>query len=177
MSGRITWSCSTYTKGISLKPAKILLNKQGSKDAGKRGAAADARSRSPISQPDLANSIIIDSMRSLLFLLALPVYAQNGTADGVTRDDWPHYGGTQFSWRYSALDQVNTSNVKNLLPAWIFQTGDYPRISATPIVADGVMYLISAARRSSRSTRPRDLIWQYIYPPRPVPAPGTVASP
>ena len=60
-------------------------------------------------------------MRPLLLLLALPaMYAQNGTADGATRADWPHYGGTQLSWRYSALDQINTANVKNLVPAWIF---------------------------------------------------------
>src|SRR5579862_6789240 len=34
------------------------------------------------------NSIIIDSMRTLLFMLALPaVYAQNGSADGATHAD------------------------------------------------------------------------------------------
>jgi alcohol dehydrogenase (cytochrome c) len=84
-------------------------------------------------------------MRPLLFLLALPaVYAQNGTADGATHADWPHYGGTQLSWRYSALDQINTANVKNLVPAWIFQTGDYAEnLQATPIVVDGVMYVIT----------------------------------
>ena len=64
--------------------------------------------------------------------------------DGATRADWPHYGGTQLSWRYSALDQVNTGNVKNLVPVWMFQTGDYAEnLQATPIVVDGVMYLIT----------------------------------
>ena len=84
-------------------------------------------------------------MRLLLCLLTLPgVYAQNGAADGATRADWPHYGGTQLSWRYSALDQVNTTNVKTLVPVWIFQTGDYAEnLQATPIVVDGVMYVIT----------------------------------
>ena len=98
-------------------------------------------------------------MRPLLFLLALPaVYAQNGPADGATRADWPHYGGTQLSWRYSALDQINTANVKKLLPAWIFQTGDYAEnLQATPIVVDGVMYVITPrAQVSALSTLPPD---------------------
>ena len=59
---------------------------------------------------------------------------------GATRADWPHYGGSPYSWRYSALDQINTSNVKSLTPAWMFQTGDYAEnLQATPIVVDGVM--------------------------------------
>ncbi len=87
-----------------------------------------------------------------LFLLALlPLSAQDA---GVTRNDWLHYGGTQFSWRYSALDQINTSNVKNLLPAWIFQTGDYSEyLGSTPIVADGVLYLDLRQRARVRSRR------------------------
>ena len=52
-------------------------------------------------------------MRFLLVLLAMAgVWAQ----DGATHADWPHYGGTQLSWRYSALDQVNAGNVKSLVP-------------------------------------------------------------
>ncbi len=100
-------------------------------------------------------------MRFLAALLALlPLAAQDA---GSTRADWPHYGGTQFSWRYSGLDQINTSNVKNLLPAWIFQTGDYSEnLGSTPIVVDGVMYLISAGGRvfaidAAKGT----LIWEY----------------
>ncbi len=64
-------------------------------------------------------------MRFLLVLFALAAAcAQGQTPDGATHADWPHYGGTQFSWRYSALDQVNTGNVKTLVPVWMFQTGD-----------------------------------------------------
>ena len=66
------------------------------------------------------------------------------TLDGSTRNDWPHYGGTQAAWRYSALDQINGSNVKSLTPAWIFQTGDYSDgLHSTPLVRDGIMYVIT----------------------------------
>src|SRR5580704_1886319 len=45
--------------------------------------------------------ILWDSMRFLLVLFAMVTACAQ---DGATRADWPHYGGTQFSWRYSALD-------------------------------------------------------------------------
>jgi len=117
----------------------------------------------------------VTTMRLLLVLLfALPLYAQ----DGATRADWPHYGGTQLSWRYSALDQVNTGNVKNLTPAWIFQTGDYAEnLHSTPIVIDGVMYLISArAQVFALNASTGQVLWQYRYPtPRPG-LPGSISD-
>src|SRR5262252_110088 len=79
---------------------------------------------------------------ALIAGLAPAVVAQNSPIDGGTRADWPHYGGTQSAWRYSALDQINTTNVKNLSPVWMFQTGEYADgLTSTPIVADGVMYV------------------------------------
>src|SRR5678815_3941373 len=111
-------------------------------------------------------------MRLLNSLLILaPILVTLSAQDAApTRADWPHYGGTQYSWRYSALDQVNTSNVKNLLPAWIFQTGDYTEnLASTPIVSGGVMYVISAgARIFALDAAKGTVIWQYRYPtPRP----------
>src|SRR5215469_11323441 len=99
---------------------------------------------------------------SFAVLVAVAV-ASRAQEAGATHADWPHYGGTQFSWRYSALDQVNTSNVKNLLPAWIFQTGDYAdNLQATPIVVDGVMYLISAQLQVfALDAATGRVIWQY----------------
>src|SRR5258708_39737889 len=82
---------------------------------------------------------MMDRMRYLPMLFAaVAAMAQ----EGATRADWPHYGGTQQAWRYSALDQVNTGNIRKLLPAWAFQTGDYEMgLQSTPIVVDGVMFL------------------------------------
>ena len=104
-------------------------------------------------------------MLRILLLLAVPVagYAQDTAA---THENWPHYGGTQYSWRYSALDQVNTINARNLAPAWIFQTGDYSEgLLATPLVMDGVMYLITpSARVFALDAANGRLIWEYRYP-------------
>jgi quinoprotein glucose dehydrogenase len=66
--------------------------------------------------------------------------------------DWPHYGGDAGGSKYSALDQINKMNVKNLKVAWTFDSGElsagkeYPTRSAfeaTPIVIDGVLYVTS----------------------------------
>jgi alcohol dehydrogenase (cytochrome c) len=118
-------------------------------------------------------------MRFLPALLILSAaLAQNGPSDGATRADWPHYGGTEFSWRYSALDQINTANVKNLAPAWIFQTGDYAEgLQSTPIVVNGVVYVITARDRVfALDAATGQVIWSYRYPaPQPV-RPGSIAE-
>ena len=57
--------------------------------------------------------------------------------DGSTGKDWPHYGGSYQFWRYSALNQINRSNIKKLAPVWAFQAGvEDGRLQATPIVVD-----------------------------------------
>src|SRR5712691_3091330 len=115
-------------------------------------------------------------MRFLLpLLMAMPLYAQES---GATRADWPHYGGTQLSWRYSALDQINTTNIKNLAPAWIFQTGDYAEnLQATPIVLDGVMYLITPrAQVFALEAANGRVLWQYRSPPPRLGRPGTISD-
>src|SRR6202044_2271402 len=92
--------------------------------------------------------------------------AQDGAANGAATSDWPPHGGSQFAWRYSALDQVNTTNVKNLAVAWAFQTGDYgDSLQSTPIVMDGVMYISSSyAQVFALDAATGRLMWQYKYP-------------
>jgi alcohol dehydrogenase (cytochrome c) len=96
-------------------------------------------------------------------------YAQERASDGSTRADWPHYGGTVRSWRYSALDQINTTNVKNLGPAWIFQTGEYANgLLSTPIVVDGVMYLSTPRSQVfALDAATGRVLWNYRHTLRP----------
>jgi alcohol dehydrogenase (cytochrome c) len=96
------------------------------------------------------------------------VVAQSGPSGG-TLANWASYGGTSFAWRYSALDQINTANVKNLAPVWVFQTGEYTDgLQSTPIVVDGVMY-ISTARNQvfAVDAATGKVIWNYKYTPHP----------
>ncbi len=110
---------------------------------------------------------MITPMRILFYLLAIAAaYAQTAAPAGA---DWSHYGGTQYSWRYSSLDQINTRNVRNLAPAWIFQTGDYSEnLQSTPIVENGVMYLITARTHVfALNAATGSVIWRYRSPDLP----------
>src|SRR5215471_6528860 len=100
--------------------------------------------------------------RHLALFLTLPIMA----AEFATRADWPSYGGTHSALRYSALDQINRSNVAKLAPVWVFQTGDpEPGLQATPIVIDGVMYLASSSGWAfALHAATGHLIWEYRFP-------------
>ena len=57
---------------------------------------------------------------------------------------WKVNRGNAESNAYSALDQVNTSNVQQLKIAWQYHTGDSgTSIQCNPIIIDGVMYATS----------------------------------
>jgi alcohol dehydrogenase (cytochrome c) len=83
-----------------------------------------------------------------------PAVADNVTGNRIVNagsepQNWLTYYGTYDGQRYSALDQINTSTVAQLKPAWIFQAAPIGLIAspatfaleAAPIVVDGVMYL------------------------------------
>src|SRR4030088_2688447 len=72
------------------------------------------------------------------------------TSDELTKtragsNDWITYGGSIYNQRYSTLDQINTTNVKNLRGAWMTRLGSGKgskyKFEADPIVIDGVMYI------------------------------------
>src|ERR1700694_3459342 len=63
-------------------------------------------------------------------------FAQNHLA-------WRDYGGSADSAQYSALRQINRSNVNQLEVAWIYPTGDGNRYFFNPIVIDGLMYVLA----------------------------------
>jgi alcohol dehydrogenase (cytochrome c) len=63
--------------------------------------------------------------------------------------NWLTYYGAYDGQRYSTLDDINTSNVRGLRPAWQFQFGVIGLVAnpatysfeAAPIVVDGVMFV------------------------------------
>jgi quinoprotein glucose dehydrogenase len=66
--------------------------------------------------------------------------------------DYPVYGGNKAGNRYSPLRQINLANVKDLQPAWIYNSADTAssstgsrhrqehEIQCQPIVVDGILY-------------------------------------
>src|SRR3954451_3589776 len=63
--------------------------------------------------------------------------------------NWLTYYGAYDGQRYSPLDKIDASNVKQLTPAWVYQVGSMGLHSgkstyaweASPIVVDGIMYV------------------------------------
>src|SRR5262252_510484 len=84
----------------------------------------------------------------ILIALALPAYGQEPTWERLINSDrepqnWMSYGGNYAAHRFSALDQINRENVRQLAPVWMFQTGElHGGLNSTPIVVDGGKYLM-----------------------------------
>ena len=56
---------------------------------------------------------------------------------------WVMPNGNYSGWNYSALDQINLTNVKNLTVAWTFQIGILDTVEATPLVIGDTMYIVT----------------------------------
>lgn len=78
--------------------------------------------------------------------------------------DWPAYNGQPSGNRYSALDQINRSNVARLAPKWIFGLADTPPLEGTPVVAEGLMYVTSANQCYALDAGSGRQIWHYSRP-------------
>ena len=63
---------------------------------------------------------------------------------GSDANNFLHTNGNYAQTRYYPASQINTSNVKNLRPAWIFQTDVVESQETTPLVIDGVMYITTS---------------------------------
>lgn len=74
-------------------------------------------------------------MKRLFFLLSCSLCAQNHLS-------WSDYGGSPDSAQYSALEQINRSNVAKLEIAWTYSTGDHNKYFFNPLVVDNVMYVL-----------------------------------
>ena len=83
-----------------------------------------------------------------------PPVVQGVTFDRLCRarsepQNWLTYYGDYDGYRYSELDQIDTTTVKDLAPAWMFQHGSVGlhagastyAFEAAPLVVDGVMFV------------------------------------
>jgi alcohol dehydrogenase (cytochrome c) len=76
--------------------------------------------------------------------------------------NWLTYSGSYSSWRYSALDQINTTNASRLTLQWAFQVGDLGQFETTPLVVDGVLYGTGQSDRAfAIDARTGRAIWRY----------------
>ncbi len=81
------------------------------------------------------------SATALLLASAATLFAQQ------TRTTWRDYLGGPDSSHYSALKQIDRSNVNKLEVAWSYDTGDDPSYTFCPLVVDNIAYF--AAKQGS----------------------------
>lgn len=71
--------------------------------------------------------------------------------------------------RYYPNSQINTQNVKNLRPAWIFQTEVVDSLETSPIVVNGVMYVTTSFNHVyALDARTGKQIWHHKHAMGPV---------
>ncbi|MBO9619708.1 MAG: PQQ-binding-like beta-propeller repeat protein [Niabella sp.] len=88
-------------------------------------------------------------IRLLPFVLLVFSSCKNETADYTK---WENYAGTKDGMRYSALDQIDTTNVTGLQEVWRFSTHDKDttgksQIQCNPIIVNGTLYGVSPASK------------------------------
>ncbi|MBZ5626305.1 MAG: pyrroloquinoline quinone-dependent dehydrogenase [Acidobacteriia bacterium] len=78
-----------------------------------------------------------------VFLVSCCLFGGEVDAYGQNHTTWSDYGGAADSAQYSALKQINRSNVNRLEVAWSYPTADGKRYLFNPIVVDGLMYVLA----------------------------------
>ncbi len=85
----------------------------------------------------------------LLVALIGGLRAQHGAVKG----EWRHYGGDSGNTKYSALDQINAKNVKELEIVWRWKAENFGALpdynwEVTPLMVECVLYLTAGSRRA-----------------------------
>lgn len=111
----------------------------------------------------------------LMLAAALPVCvcAQGLDPSAIlhpVRGSWPTYNGDYSGRRFSALDQINRSNVKDLQLAWLYHANTGPgggpfgaEIKSTPLEVDGVLYFTVPDHAWAVDARTGREIWHYRW--------------
>jgi alcohol dehydrogenase (cytochrome c) len=76
--------------------------------------------------------------------------------------DWLTHRGNQQAWSYSALDQVDRSNVDGLQLQWVWSLGEEANSQQSPVVHDGILYLFKPGNKiQALDAASGDLIWEH----------------
>jgi alcohol dehydrogenase (cytochrome c) len=82
----------------------------------------------------------------------------------TSQSDWPTYHGRDGGNRFSALDQIDKTNVSRLAPSWIFAIPGSSRLEVTPVVVDGIMYVTAVNECYALDAGNGRQIWHFRRP-------------
>ena len=94
--------------------------------------------------------------------IAMPVLAAGAGSDlkQPAGKDWPAVAGSWDNSRFSTLNQINATNVKQLGGAWVHKF-DSEQSRASPVVADGMMFITAGAHVYAINPATGDEIWNF----------------
>jgi PQQ-dependent dehydrogenase (methanol/ethanol family) len=106
-----------------------------------------------------------------------PLTVQGETVDAAAIEqvmkpkagEWPSYNGLMTGNRHSPLTQITTQNAGRLALQWLFPV-PYNGLEATPLVADGVMYVSGPNMAFAIDARSGVEIWRYTRPRQTTPS-------
>jgi alcohol dehydrogenase (cytochrome c) len=78
--------------------------------------------------------------------------------------NWLSYNGDYTGRRYSALTQINTSNVDRLRLEWAFHSRNSDRLEVTPAVVNGTMFVTAANDVFALDAQTGRTVWHYSRP-------------
>jgi alcohol dehydrogenase (cytochrome c) len=111
--------------------------------------------------------------RFILYLVTLSSLIAQVPAGRITKasnepESWLTYSGDYRSQRFSALNQIDRSNVNRLKIIWMYQIKAHHKFETTPLVFDGIMYITEPPSDvTAIDLRTGRSIWSFR---RPVPA-------
>ena len=80
-------------------------------------------------------------------------------------ESWLMYRRTYDGWGFSPLQQIDSSNVVDLIPVWGFQTDrDDGQPQAPPIVNGETMFVTTADQVVALDAATGVLLWRYVHP-------------
>lgn len=90
--------------------------------------------------------------------------------------EWQHYGNDLSNTRFQDVDLINSANVANLKPAWVFHTGvldPKAELETSPIEVNGKLYITDGHDDVfALDATTGDLLWSY----KPIDIPGEMPS-
>lgn len=104
-------------------------------------------------------------MKRLILALgaAISLVGQVTTADleRSPNADWLTYAGDYRGTRHSPLKQITTANANQLAPKWVYRVPRADGLRMTPLVHDGVMYIVAPNVMRALDARSGRLIWEF----------------
>src|SRR3954447_15487883 len=78
-------------------------------------------------------------------------------------ENWLTYSGSYFSQRYSALDKIKRTNVKDLELKWVWRPRYLDKMEGTPLVVNGILYTVQGNQAVALDARTGRAFWTFEH--------------